>query len=261
MRLKDKVALITGASRGIGRDIALAFAREGADVAVNYATSKDLAEEVAREIEGLGRRAMVFQADVAIKTAVDEMIKGVVSGFGKIDILVNNAGMAVVGASAELEEDKWRRGIDVLLTGVFFCSQAAGKEMIKQKSGKIINISSIAGLGAFPERACYCSAKAGIIELTRVLGCEWAKHDINVNAIAPGYVKTNLVEDLIGKGVFDEKTLTARVPSGRLGTCEEISHAAVFLASEESKYMVGQTIVVDGGWVAYMYLEPWLAHA
>jgi 3-oxoacyl-[acyl-carrier protein] reductase len=259
MRLKDKIALVTGASRGIGRAIALALAREGADVVLNCSTSVKSAQEVAQEIKGLRRRALVIRADVANKAEVDEMVEKVVDKFSKVDILVNNAGMAVVGTSAELEEGVWRRGIDVLLTGVFFCSQAAGKEMIKRRSGKIINIVSINGIGAFPERACYGSAKAGVMQLTRTLGCEWAKYNINVNAIAPGYIRTHLVEDLVEKGILDVEELATRTPSGRLGECEEIADAAIFLASEESKYIVGQTIVVDGGWSSYMYLESWLA--
>ena len=258
MKLKDKVALVTGASRGIGKAIALALAREGADVALNCSASVEAAAEVAAEIKGLGRRAMVVQADVSDKAAVNEMVKKVMSDFGKIDILVNNAGMSVVGASAELEEERWRKGIDVMLSGVFFCSQAAGNEMITKGGGKIINIASINGIGAFPERASYGSAKAGVMQLTRTLGCEWAKYNVNVNAVAPGYIKTQLVTDLLAKGVLDEKELSRRTPAGRLGECEEVADAVVFLASEESKYIVGQTIVVDGGWSAYMYLESWL---
>ncbi len=259
MRLKDKAALVTGASRGIGEAIAMSFAREGADVVLNCSKSVTEAEKVAQEIKTLGRRTTVIQADVADKAAVDEMVKKVMADFGRIDILVNNAGMSVVGASAELEEERWRRGIDVMLTGVFFCSQAAGKEMIKQRNGKIINIASVNGIGAFPERVCYGSAKAGVMHLTRTLGCEWAKYNINVNAIAPGYIKTYLVTDLLAKGVYDEKELANRTPAGRLGECEDVADAAIFLASEESRYIVGQTIVVDGGWSAYMYLESWLA--
>ena len=258
MRLKDKIALVTGASRGIGKAIALALAREGADVALNCSKSVEAAGEVAAEIKALGRRAMVVRADVSDKAAVAEMVKKVVADFGKIDILVNNAGMSVVGASAGLEEERWRKGIDVMLTGVFFCSQAAGNAMIKQGGGKIINIASINGIGAFPERASYGSAKAGVMQLTRTLGCEWAKYNVNVNAVAPGYIKTQLVTDLLAKGVLDEKDLSRRTPAGRLGECEEVADAVVFLASEESKYIIGQTIVVDGGWSAYMYLESWL---
>jgi len=259
MRLKGKVSLVTGASRGIGKSIALALAREGSAVALNCSVSVEAGEEVATEIRGLGQSAMVIRADVASKTEVDAMVKRVVDEFGKIDILVNNAGMSVVGASEELEERRWRRGIDVMLTGVFFCSQAVGKEMIKQRSGKIINIASVNGMVAFPERACYSCAKAGVIQLTKVLGCEWARYNINVNAVAPGYVKTHLVEDLLEKGALDVEELATRAPLGRLAEPEEIADVVIFLASEESKYMEGQTIVIDGGWSAYGYLESWLA--
>jgi len=167
--------------------------------------------------------------------------------------------MSVVEASEELEENRWRRGIDVMLTGVFFCSQAVGKEMIKQRSGKIINIASVNGMVAFPERVCYSCAKVGVIQLTKVLGCEWARYNINVNAVAPGYVKTYLVEELVEKGALDIEEISTRTPLGRLAEPEEIADAVIFLASEESKYIVGQTIVIDGGWTAYGYLESWLA--
>ena len=258
MRLTGKVALVTGASRGIGKAIALAFAREGADIVINCSTSVKTAKEVTKEIINLGRRSMVIQADVTDKSAVDEMIEKTVAEFGGIDIMVNNAGIAVVGASAELEEERWRRGIDVMFNGVFYCSQAAGKHMIKQKSGKIINIASINGIGAFPERVAYGSAKAGVMHITRTLGSEWAPYNINVNAIAPGYIKTSLVTDLITQGRLDEQELVNRTPAGRLGECEDVANTAVFLASEESKYIIGQTIVVDGGWSVYMYIESWL---
>jgi NAD(P)-dependent dehydrogenase (short-subunit alcohol dehydrogenase family) len=260
MRLQGKAALVTGSSRGIGRAVALALAREGADVAVNCSSSVPEANEVTREIIKLGRRSFSIKADVADKAAVEQMIKEVVKQFGSIDILVNNAGMAIVSPSEKLEESLWRRGIDVMLTGVFFCSQAAGKVMIKQKRGKIINIASINGIEAFPERASYGSAKAGVMQLTRTLGCEWAKYNINVNAIAPGYIKTQLVMDLLANGVYDEKELARRTPAGRLGECDDVADVVVFLASEESKYIIGQTIVVDGGWLAYGYLESWLKH-
>jgi NAD(P)-dependent dehydrogenase (short-subunit alcohol dehydrogenase family) len=258
MKLKNKVALVTGASRGIGRAIALAFAREGADVALNCSTSVKAAETVSQEIRKLGQRTVVVQADVSDKTAVEKMVKKVVEHFGQIDILVNNAGMSVFGPSAELEENIWRRGIDVMLTGVFFCSQAVGREMIKQKSGKIINIASINGIVAFPERACYCSAKAGVMALTKVLGCEWAQYNINVNAIAPGYVETEMVKNLASQGTLNVNELIGRTPNKRLTESGDIANAAIFLASEESKNIAGQTIIIDGGWTAYGYLESWL---
>jgi 3-oxoacyl-[acyl-carrier protein] reductase len=261
MRLKGKVSLVTGASRGIGRAIALAFAKEGADVALNCSTSVEAAEKVAQEIRKIGRRSIVIQADVSNKTVVEKMVKEVVKQFSKVDILVNNAGMSVVGPSERLKENLWRRGIDVMLTGVFFCSQAAGKEMIKQKSGKIINIASVNGIDAFPERACYCSAKAGVIALTKVLGCEWARHNINVNAVAPGYVETDLVKNLVSQGTLDINELAGRTPDGKLARCEDVADTVVFLASEDSQHIVGQTIVVDGGWTAYGYLESWLKNS
>ena len=169
MRLEGKVSLVTGSSRGIGRAIALAFAREGADVVLNCSRSMDSAGDVAGEIESLGKRALVIQADVADKAAIDAMIDEAVTEFGRLDVLVNNAGMSVVDPSEDLTEARWRQGIDVMLNGVFFCSQAAGKQMIRQKSGRIINIASINGIGAFPERVCYSTAKAGVMQMTRAV--------------------------------------------------------------------------------------------
>jgi NAD(P)-dependent dehydrogenase (short-subunit alcohol dehydrogenase family) len=145
-----------------------------------------------------------------------------------------------------------------MLTGTFFCCQAAGREMIKQKSGKIINIASINGIVAFPERASYCSAKAGVMALTKVLASEWARYNINVNAIAPGYVETELVSNLISQGKLKIEELKGRTPGGKLTGTEDIAETAVFLASESAKNINGQTIVIDGGWTAYGYLESWL---
>jgi len=257
-KLKGKAALVTGASRGIGRAIALALAGEGADVAVNCSSSVAEAGKVVRAIKKLGRDAIAIKADVADKPSVAKMVDEAVKRFGKIDILVNNAGMAVIGPSEKLAEKLWRRGIDVMLTGVFFCSQAAGREMIKQKNGKIINIASINGIVAFPERACYSSAKAGVMALTRVLASEWARYNINVNAVAPGYVETEMVKNLIGQGKLDAGELKLRTPSGKLSGAEDIAETVVFLASESSRSINGQTIVIDGGWTAYGFVESWL---
>jgi NAD(P)-dependent dehydrogenase (short-subunit alcohol dehydrogenase family) len=258
MSPKKKAALVTGASRGIGRVIALALAREGADVAVNCSLSVPEAEKVAQEIRKLGCKSIVIKADVADKISVEKMVNEVVRQLGKIDILVNNAGMATIAPSEKLEEKVWRRGIDVMLTGTFFCSQAAGKEMIKQKSGKIINIASINGIVAFPERASYCSAKAGVMALTKVLASEWAKYNINVNAVAPGYVETELLNNLVSQGKLQIKELQGRTPGGKLTGAEDVAETVVFLASDASKGINGQTIVIDSGWTAYGYLESWL---
>lgn len=256
--LTGKTALVTGASRGIGRAIALALAREGANVAVNCSSSVVDAEKVVREIEKLGRKSIVIKADVAAKPDVERMVKEVTGELGRIDILVNNAGMSTVCPSEKIEESMWRRGIDVMLNGVFFCSQAAGKEMIKQKSGKIINIASINGIVAFPERACYCSAKAGVMALTKVLASEWAKHNINVNAVAPGYVETELVNTLASQGKLSIEELKGRTPGGNLTSAEDVAETVVFLASDAAKSINGQTIVIDGGWTSYGYIESWL---
>jgi NAD(P)-dependent dehydrogenase (short-subunit alcohol dehydrogenase family) len=258
MKLKDKVAIVTGSARGIGEAIASRLCAEGARVVIS---DIDLpgAQNTSARLNSEGYKTIAVKANVGSKPEVEAMVKATIKAFGRIDILVNNAGMSVVGASAELEESRWRTGIDVMLTGVFFCSQAAGKEMIKQGSGKIINIASVNGIVAFPERVCYSCAKAGVIQLTKVLGCEWARYNINVNAIAPGYVKTYLVKELAEKGTLDVEELATRTPLGRLAEPEEIAAAVIFLASEESKYMEGQTIIIDGGWTSYGYLESWLA--
>jgi len=258
-KLTGKIALVTGASRGIGRAIALTLARQGADVAVNCFSSVAEAQKVVQEIRKLDRNAMVIQADVADKSAVENMVNSVIGHFGKLDILVNNAGMATVGPSEALEEKVWRRGIDVMLTGAFFCCQTAGKIMIGQKYGKIINIASINGIVAFPERASYCSAKAGLMALTKVLASEWAKYNINVNAVAPGYIETEMVSSLVSQGKLNVEELKCRTPSGTLTSAEDVAEAVVFLASESSRSINGQTIVIDGGWTAYGYLESWLA--
>jgi NAD(P)-dependent dehydrogenase (short-subunit alcohol dehydrogenase family) len=258
MKLENKVALVTGAARGIGKAIASRLSADGARVVISD-IDLPAAQTTAAELEKTGRGAIAVRANVADKTEVEAMVKRAVEEFGKIDILVNNAGMSVFGASVDLEESRWRQGLDVMLTGVFFCSQAAGREMIKRKSGKIINIASVNGIVAFPERACYCSAKAGVMALTKVLGCEWARFNINVNAVAPGYVETDLVKNLAVQGTLDVQDLARRTPAGRLGKVEEIASAVAFLASDESQYIQGQTIVVDGGWTAYGYPESWLA--
>jgi NAD(P)-dependent dehydrogenase (short-subunit alcohol dehydrogenase family) len=257
MRLQDKVAIVTGAGRGIGEAIASRLCAEGARVVISD-IDVPAAQNVSARLNSEGHQTLALKANVGNKAEVEAMVKATVDKFGKVDILVNNAGMSVVGASVDLEESRWRTGMDVMLNGVFFCSQAAGREMIKQKSGKIINIASVNGIVAFPERACYCAAKAGVMGLTKVLGSEWARYNINVNAVAPGYVETDLVKDLVSKGTLDMSELAGRTPMGRLAKSTEIADSVVFLASEESRYIQGQTIVVDGGWTAFGYLESWL---
>jgi NAD(P)-dependent dehydrogenase (short-subunit alcohol dehydrogenase family) len=260
MRLKDKAAIVTGSGRGIGEAIASRLCAEGARVTI---CDIDLpsAQSTSSRLNGEGFKTIALKCDVSKKTEIEAVVQATVDKFGSLDILINNAGMSVVGPSVDLEESRWRTGMDVMLNGVFFCSQAAGKQMIKQKSGKIVNIASVNGIVAFPERACYCAAKAGVMALTKVLGCEWAHYNINVNAIAPGYVETDLVKNLAKQGTLSVDELANRTPLGRLAGTAEIADGVVFLASEESKYMEGQTIVVDGGWTAFGYVESWLKNA
>ncbi len=260
MRLQDKVAIVTGAARGIGAAISARLCAEGARVVIS---DIDLAgaQATSSQLNSAGHRTLALKANVGSKVEVEQMVKSAVDAFSRVDILVNNAGLSVVGASIDLEEARWRTGMDVMLNGVFFCSQAAGRHMIQQKSGKIVNIASVNGIVAFPERACYCAAKAGVMALTKVLGCEWARYNINVNSVAPGYVETDLVRNLASQGTFDVQEVATRAPAGRMANPSEIADCVVFLASEESKYIQGQTIVVDGGWTAFGYLESWLQQA
>ena len=257
MRLKNKVALVTGGGRGLGRAMALAFAKEGANVIINE-INIEASERVSGEVKKLGCQSLSIQADIANKTEVVEMVKTILKKFGKIEILVNNAGINMVAPSVELEEDGWDRALNINLKGVFLCSQAVAKEMIKQKRGNIINIASIYGLFGVPERAAYCASKAAVVSLTQTLASEWARYNINVNAIAPGLTRTDMVQDLINRGIFDEKGISGRSPAGRLGEPDDIANAAVFLATDESRYITGHTLVVDGGWSAYGYLQSWL---
>lgn len=253
MKLKDKVALVTGGSRGIGRAICLAFAAQGAVVAVN-ATTFEGADKTAEEIRRQGGRSIAIKANVADPQDVNAMVEKVFSELGRLDILVNNAGISMAKPSAEISLEDWNRAIDIDLNGVFYCSQVAGRQMLKQNSGNIINMSSMYGMVVAPGRAAYSTSKGGINAMTKVLGVEWAKNNIRVNAICPGYIMTELVTDLIGQGILDESKLNGRCPMGRLGNVDEVARVAVFLASNESSYITGQTIVVDGGWSVYGYI-------
>ena len=244
--LEGKVALVTGASRGIGRAIALALAAEGADVAVNYAGSEAAAKEVAAEIEAMGRKAFVIQADIASTEASTAMIDAVVKEFGRIDVLVNNAGITRDGLLMRMKEEDWDAVITTNLKGVFNCTKAAIKYMMKQKSGNIVNISSIVGVMGNAGQANYCAAKAGVIGFTKATAKEVAARGIRVNAIAPGFIKTDMTSVLPEKVV---EAMLAGIPLNRLGETEDIAKAVLFLASSDANYITGQTLHVDGGMV------------
>ncbi|MCK4520662.1 SDR family oxidoreductase [Candidatus Parcubacteria bacterium] len=249
--LKNKVAIITGARRGMGRTHALILAKAGAKVVVSDISQEDC-EKVVEEIKKNKGEAMAVKCDVSKKEEVDEMVKKTVEKFGKIDILVNNAGICQFKLFLELTEEDWARTLDINLKGYFLCAQAAVKEMAKQKFGRIINISSVAmgqqGIG-FPNIVHYCASKGGIIGMTEALAVELAPYNIRVNAIAPGMIETPMIESV----KQDPKTMEgmlARVPMHRVGKPEEVSNLVLFLASDESSYITGSTVVIDGGWLS-----------
>ncbi len=250
MRLKGKVVLITGSTRGIGKEFALGFAKEGADVIIN-GRNLEKAKFFAKEIEGLGVRSMAIGADVSLSQDVTRMVDETVHQFGRIDILLNNAGVNPFILEAEkIQEEGWDQVLDVNLKGVFLCCQAVGKKMIQQGGGKIINISSAAGLLGEQGFLPYCVSKAGVMVLTRILAYEWSRYHILVNAIAPGFVAGGMNTPILNKEVL-LSGLTQKVPLKRLGNPEEIVKIALFLASEDSGYINGTTIVADGGMTGY----------
>ncbi len=255
MKLSNRVALVTGSSRGIGRATALAFAREGADVVVNYHSRSDKAEEVASQIRQIGRKAIAIKADVADRDAVDSMVKTAIAEFGKIDILMNNAGAIRRAEFLDTSPEDWDIQIRTNLSGAFNCTQAVAKYMVKRRYGKIINISSIMGLGLNITRLVgYAVSKAAIINLTKMVALELGKWGINVNCIAPGVILTEFTyesrtEEEVQAHIKRQKENSVL---GLIGKPEDIANAAVFLASDESAYITGQVIVVDGGNTSFL---------
>jgi NAD(P)-dependent dehydrogenase (short-subunit alcohol dehydrogenase family) len=247
INLKGKVAIVTGAGRGIGKAIARALAGAHGAVAVND-VDLDAAEEVARGIEASGGKALPVKADVRKRDEISRMVETAVKELGGIHVLVNNAGIVLRKPAEEIAEEEWDRVIDINLKGSFLCAQAAAKAMMKGgKGGRIINISSIMGGVALPPRAAYCASKGGIIALTKDLAAEWAKHGIRVNGIAPGWTVTEMTQSYFSQEPV-RQFLIDRIPLNRLGRPEDMAHVAVFLASDYADYITGQTIYVDGGW-------------
>ncbi len=245
MKLKNKVAIVTGAGQGIGRAIALALAREGAKVVVGDISNKE--GEVAKEIEGFGSEALAVKADIWNRKETEEMAKAAIDKFGRIDILVNNAGIYPFKSLVEMEEEDWDRVLGVNLKGVFNCTKAVLPQMIQHKSGIIINISSTVGtVVGYPNFAHYAASKAGIIGFTRTAALELAQHGIRVNAIAPGVIETPGTKAL---GEETLKQIEQTIPLKRIGQPQDIANLAVFLATETSSYITGQVIIVDGGYV------------
>jgi len=254
VKLKDKVALITGASKGIGKGIAERYALEGATV-VLASRSEDLLAALQKKIQADGGQSAYCLIDVRNADSIQSAVDYTVEKFGKLDIMVNNAGISMVHPSETLSVENWTRTMETDLFGVFYGCQAAGRQMLKQdRGGCIINLSSMYGSVAAPMRAAYCTSKAGVNMLTKVLAVEWADRHIRINGIAPGYIKTELVGELIANGTLPAAALEKRTPQGRLGEVEDVLGAAVFLASDESLFITGSTVTMDGGWSAYGYL-------
>ena len=246
MQIEGKVAFVTGASRGIGRAIALTLAEAGADVAVNYAGNAAAAEEVAAEIRKMGRRALILQGDVSQTEAAAAMLDAVVAEFGRCDILVNNAGITRDGLLMRMKEEDWDAVLNTNLKGVFNCTKAALKYMMKQRSGKIVNIASVVGIMGNAGQANYAAAKAGCIGFTNSVAKEVASRGITVNAVAPGLIATDMTSVLPDK-VIEE--MAAGIPLKRAGQPVDVAKAVLFLVSDDAAYITGQTLNVDGGMV------------
>ncbi|MGK7927755.1 MAG: 3-oxoacyl-[acyl-carrier-protein] reductase [Spirulina sp.] len=242
--LNEKVAIVTGASRGIGRSVALALAAEGAKVAVNYARSQEAADKVVAEIVEAGGEAIAVQGDVSQQEQVENLINETKSKFGRIDILVNNAGITRDTLLLRMKPEDWQAVIDLNLTGVFLCTKAVSKLMLKQRSGRIINIASVAGQMGNPGQANYSAAKAGVIGFTKTVAKEMASRGVTVNAVAPGFIETDMTHDLKAEEILKY------IPLGRYGQPEEIAGMVRFLAADPAaSYITGQVFNVDGGMV------------
>jgi len=249
MKLEGKVALVTGAGSGIGQAIAILFAKEGADIAVNDIDAIS-ARATAARVERLGRRAIIVQADVADAGEVGAMVSKTIEELGGIHVLVNNAGIPAHGPMIEEQTtEKWDRVVAVILRGTYLCSRRAGQWMASHDGGKIVNIASVAGMISSPNLASYGAAKAGVINLTRSLAADWGKYKINVNAIAPGVIDTPLTRRTIAAWSTPEQ-INQHIPLGRMGEAEDVAKAALFLVSDDAGYITGVTLPVDGGRVA-----------
>jgi 3-oxoacyl-[acyl-carrier protein] reductase len=244
--LTGKAALVTGGSRGIGKAIGLRLARQGADVAFSYRGNAEAAKATADEIESIGTKALSIQGDVKDPESADAVVKAALDAFGKVDILVNNAGITRDDLIMRMSEEAWREVLETNLFGAFWMTKAVTRPMLKARAGRIVNITSVSGQAGQMGQANYSSAKAGLIGLTKATARELASRGITVNAVAPGFVLTELTQNL-PEALQNE--LIARTPLGRFGTVEEIADAVAFLASDEARYITGQVLAVDGGLV------------
>jgi NAD(P)-dependent dehydrogenase (short-subunit alcohol dehydrogenase family) len=247
MRFKGQVVLITGGARGIGKNVSERFVEEGANVVIAD-IQKDLAEKTAKELRTDDCEVVSICTDVTKLDQINNMIDFTLKKFGRLDVLVNNAGIQIRCPSIDLSEEDWDKVMNVNLKAVFFCSQAAAKVMIKQKSGKIINISSAACANPLPERAPYTISKTGINALTAVLSTEWAKYGIRINSVVPGWIYTQMLEDGFQAGVISRDRTLSVTPMKRLGSTKDIADGIIFLASDEADFITGTPLYIDGGW-------------
>ena len=242
--LEGQTAVVTGASRGIGKAIAILLAKEGAEVIINYSSSLENANKVVSEINSFGGKAYPLQADISDENSVNELIKKVLEKNNKIDVLVNNAGITKDGLLMRMKTDDWQKVLDLNLSGVFYCTRAVSRQMLKQRKGRIINITSVVGLMGNPGQANYSAAKAGVVGLTKSAAKEFASRGITVNAVAPGFISTDMTKDL------NSEAILSAIPLGRFGNPEDVAGAVKFLAADPSaSYITGQVIQVDGGMV------------
>lgn len=244
--LTDKIAIVTGASKGLGYGVALALANAGAHVVVT-SRSLDRAEPVAAEIREMGRQALPLVLEVRSLESIDAMVAATTECFGRIDILVNNAGINIPEPALEVTEEHWDRLMDINLKGLFFCAQKVGQVMVSQGQGKIINIGSQMGFVGGKLRAAYCSSKGGVVQLTKVLAIEWAKRGVNVNGVAPTFIKTPFTAAMFEEQEFYQEVVN-NILFGRVGEVEDVLGAVVFLSSSAADLITGHTLLVDGGW-------------
>ena len=247
MRLKDKIALVTGSSRGVGRSVVLAYAREGAKAVVNFTSNEKAAKEVVEAINKMGSKAIAVKADVAKKEDAEGLVQAAINEFGRLDILVNNAGFTRPALMIKMTEAQWDQVVDIHLKGAFLCSQAAARQMKEQDSGKIINVTSVAGLVGTVGQINYSAAKGGVISMTKSLARELARYNVCANVISLGIVVTDMSEKIRSDEKLSEIYLN-RILLKRFAESEDISPAFVFLASDESNYITGQLLCVDGGY-------------
>lgn len=247
MKLEGKVALVTGSSRGVGKAVALGFAASGADVVINYTSNQNAADNVVTEVQSMGRSAVAVKADVAVKTDVERLVNTAAEKFGKLDILVNNAGFTRPAMMVKMSEDQWDQVVDIHLKGAFMCSQAAGRLMKEQNSGKIINVTSVAGIVGTVGQINYSAAKGGVISMTKSIAREMARYNVCANVISLGIVATDMTEKIRTDEKLKEIYMN-RILLKRFAEPDDISPAFVFFASDDSNYITGQLVCVDGGY-------------